>query len=178
MGFAAGTVEQALASIEAWHPYGLDWVEDPFLSSDANALAELRTKARGRARLGAGDEAPPSDLVRIMEHDAADIIRCDVTTTGGLSGIVDLTAQSDRRVSFHVYPEIHRHLACVLPEVEEIELFLPGDPFDFADRFIRAVAMDVEAGTLFPPRAPGLGFVFDPSGFENRVTRSHQHNAR
>lgn len=177
MGCAGESVDEVLASVEAWRPYSLDWVEDPFASTNVRALAELRAAMPTGTLLAAGDEAPPSELLRMLEYDAIDLLRLDVTTTGGITGLVNLVAQSDHRVSFHIYPEVHRHIACVLPEVEEIELFLPRDPFDFVDQFIKADTMEVADGYLLPPHKPGLGFAFAPDGIARHITRSSRHNA-
>lgn len=175
MGFAAHSVSAALASIEAWRSCDLAWVEDPFPPSDAAAMAAVRASAPG-ANIAAGDEAPPSALYAMLEQDAVDLIRMDATTTGGLTGLLDLARAADRRISLHIYPEIHRHIATALPAVDEIELFLPADPFDFVDQFIAADGLGIDpAGNIAAPSAPGLGLSFDREHAVGHITRRSHH---
>lgn len=176
MGFAAPSVGAALTSIATWRGFDLAWVEDPFPPQDASATAAVRAHRPG-ALIGAGDEAPPDALHDLLAHDAVDVLRVDATTTGGLTGLLDIARVTGRRMSLHVYPEVHRHVAMTLPSVEEIELFLPSDPYDFVDRFIRAEEMEVDlVGEIHPPNTLGLGMSFDrESAGANVVRACHYH---
>lgn len=175
MGFAAHSVGAAHESIRGWRLYDLAWVEDPFPPHETAAIAAVRASGAG-ALIGAGDEAPPSSLYAMLEQDAVDLIRMDVTTTGGLTGLLELVHAADRRVSLHIYPEVHRHVATAFPAVEEVELFLPADPFDFVDRFIRADGLNIDqAGDVAVPRTPGLGLSFDRERAVANITRQGYH---
>lgn len=163
------------SSPTALRQYGLAWVEDPFPAGDAGAMAAVRASGPG-AIIGAGDEAPPSAIYAMLEHDAVDLVRMDAATTGGLTGLLELARAAGRRISLHIYPEIHRHIAAALPAVEEVELFLPADPFDFTDRFIAADGLDIDpAGNIAVPSAPGLGLSFDPGRAAGHITRQGRH---
>jgi L-alanine-DL-glutamate epimerase-like enolase superfamily enzyme len=175
MGFAAHSVSAALESIQVWRQYELAWVEDPFPPHDAAAIAAVRASGTG-VLIGAGDEAPPSALYAMLEQDAVDLIRMDATTTGGLTGLLELAHAADRRISLHIYPEVHCHIATAFPAVEEVELFLPADPFDFVDQFILADGFDIDpGGDIAPPNAPGLGLSFDRERAVGNISRQSHH---
>lgn len=174
MGFAATDAESASRAIESWSAHRLAWVEDPFQPSAARATATLRENSV--VAVGAGDEATPDELRDLVAADAVDIVRMDATTTGGITGVCDLLATTDSRTSFHVYPEIHRHLAVVSDAVHEIEMFPPRDPFDFVDRFIHASDLVVDgAGQLPVPQAAGLGLLYAPEA-RDCVVASSEHS--
>jgi len=159
MGYAGRTPDEAVAAMRAWQTHHLLWVEDPFRPAAAADIAAAR--ALVTVPIAAGDEAAPSELKGILAAGAVDVLRIDATTTAGISGALALALQADLRVSFHIYPEVHRHLATTLHNVGEVELFMPNDPFDFVDHFITAEGLTIDRrGQVAVPEAPGLGLVF------------------
>jgi hypothetical protein len=54
-------------------------------AGDAGAMAAVRASGPGEIS-GADDEAPPSAIYAMFEHDAVDLVRMDAATIGGLTG--------------------------------------------------------------------------------------------
>lgn len=133
------------------------WMEDPFPPSEVEATADVRRDQP--VPLAAGDEGTLDQLRELIRASAVDIVRADATTAGGISGLGTLERSTREPISFHVYPEIHRHLAFASGGEGGIEMFLPGDPHDAVHAFVDADAMDLTAdGCLTAPVTPGLGF--------------------
>jgi L-alanine-DL-glutamate epimerase-like enolase superfamily enzyme len=170
LGFAGHDVEQLVEATRAWEPYQVTWVEDPVQVDAASDIAAIRAGAA--LPIAAGDEAAPGDLFGLLDQSAVDVLRADITTVGGLTGLGEVVARSDVPVSLHVYPEIHRHAAFVMATDSPIETFPPTDDFDFVDRFIHAEDATLVDGRFLPPSAPGLGMIYRPEAVRHNVTRS------
>lgn len=170
LGFAGRDVEQIVEASRAWEPYGISWVEDPLPVNAATEIAAIR--AATSVPVAVGDEASASDLSELIRHRAVDVLRADTTTVGGLTGLREIVGCVDLPVSFHVYPEIHRHAALVMATHSPIETFPPGDDFDFADRFILAEELTAIDGRFAPPASPGLGLRYRPESVPNNIVHS------
>ena len=155
------TVEGAVTTAQGWEPYRLCWVEDPLVPSRPLEIREIRSQLE--TRLGAGDEASLDELKHLVYLDATDVLRVDAMTAGGVTGALEIARLAAPKLSFHVYPELHRHLVFGLGTDEGIEMFPEGSPFDFIDRLF--VAEDLkpdEDGCLSPPTTPGVGLTIRP----------------
>lgn len=162
-GCAFDRVEDALAAVRSLPPIRLDWIEDPFPPPSHERTAALRAHYGGK--IGAGDEQSGEELHALVLADAVDVLRLDYTTAGGISGVLRALAGKCIRASFHVYPEVHRHLAAIF--AEEIEMFPPGDAFDFSDRLFESeLAVGVD-GSVGLSQRPGLGLRFLPAAAED-----------
>ena len=165
------SVASAVATAQLLSPHRPAWIEDPFPPSRARDTHELRMKSS--SPIGAGDEMTVGQLQDLFDHDAVDVLRLDVTTAGGLSGVLPLVEQAPD-VSFHVYPEIHRHLAFAFNAVGGVEMFPKGGRFDFVDRFLHVQGLDADGrGLLYPPEEPGFGISLSLDAAASQVTRSH-----
>ena len=158
-GNAFEALDEALAAIRALPDVDVAWVEDPFPPPAAERTAALRAAYSGR--VGAGDEQTLGEVEGLARSRAVDILRLDYTTAGGISELLGVVPQLPCRASFHVYPEIHRHLAAVF--AQEVELFLPGDPFDFSDRLFHSDLNLDRDGMVGLSERPGWGLGFIPS---------------
>lgn len=170
LGFAGRNVGQIVEATRAWKPYGITWVEDPVPVGSAGDIAEICSAAS--LPIAAGDEASPDELLGLLDIGAVDVLRADSTTVGGLSGLRDLVARATVPVSLHVYPEIHRHAALVMDTDSPVEIFPPGDAFDFVDRFIHCEESTLVDGGFLPPTSPGLGLRYQPDSLPDNVVRS------
>jgi L-alanine-DL-glutamate epimerase-like enolase superfamily enzyme len=147
----------------AWGDAPLAWLEDPMPPENTAACIRL---GQGRTLPFAyGDDVTDEHaLRRLVEAGALDVLRVDATTVGGLAVAARLTALATSLgipVSYHVYPELHVHLALGLPGSLSIESFDPADnPFDPCSQLLTG-GPQIAAGVGRPSEAPGLGFGFD-----------------
>ncbi len=159
IGSAWPDVRTATDAARAWEPFGLAWIEDPFPVTDVAAMAALR--AGSPVPIGAGDDASLAALERLCESAAVDVLRVDVTTAGGLTGVATLMDRwSEIAVSPHVYAEVGQHLVHASSRVHGVEVFGSTSAFDFVDRFVVDESLIIEQGQLEPTRDPGLGLRF------------------
>lgn len=165
------SVEAAVAMDAAVRGARPLWLEDPFTPS---AAAETRQAREGlMLKLAAGDEGSSADLTALLEAGAVDVLRADATTAGGVTGLTAIARTANRPMSYHVYPEVHRHLAMAFGAAGGIELFLPDDPFDAAARFIEADGLEIDRdGTIAPPTSAGLGMRVRADEVRTWVTRT------
>lgn len=176
LGFAGRDVGQVVKAAQDWEPYDITWLEDPVSTSAAAETGAIRTLSP--LPIAAGDEASPAELADLSKHDAVDVLRADSTTVGGLTGLIEIAESAAVPVSFHIYPEIHRHAAFVMQSASPIETFPPLDCFDFVDRFIRADDLDIDDGMFSAPQTPGLGLRYLPESAESSVVRSKSFSTR
>jgi L-alanine-DL-glutamate epimerase-like enolase superfamily enzyme len=153
----------AAREVRLWGDTRLAWLEDPFPPENVRAYAQLgRTSPRA---IGVGDEVTdPYVFERLVATDAIDVVRVDASTIGGITGaarVRHLANSAGLPVSYHVYPEVHVHLAASSSQRAIVESFdWRANPFDPAYRFI-------EGGPVFRPgvatatEEPGLGFALD-----------------
>ena len=114
-----------------------------------------------------------------MDGNAVDVLRIDATTIGGYSVAAPLAIAAvarGYRVSFHVNPEIHRHLAFAAETADHIEMFPTDRPFDVSHMLMRAAAFDaVEDGSVPAPDGRGSGLELDLSAVKRFA---HRHAVR
>jgi L-alanine-DL-glutamate epimerase-like enolase superfamily enzyme len=154
--------DDALGECAEWGEIELAWLEDPVVPEDGDGLARLRRE--GRHPIGIGDElAEPLTHELLLAADAVDVVRVDTVALGGITPALEVVARAaaaGKRVSFHVFPELHVHLALLAPDAcaETFDPSLPGgNPLDPA-HLLSSRHLDVVNGTAAPPDAPGIGF--------------------
>jgi L-alanine-DL-glutamate epimerase-like enolase superfamily enzyme len=146
-----------------WGDAPIAWLEDPMPPENVAACARL---ARGRALpIGWGDEVTDEHVLRrLAEADCLDVLRIDATAVGGFAVAARLAGFATGLglpVSFHVYPELHVHLALGLPGQLSIETFDPVDnPFDPCATLLTG-GPSIAKGVARAADAPGLGLAFD-----------------
>ena len=152
------TAYDAAAELRSMDLSRLAWLEDPMPAEDLpgyERLAQLVT-----VPIGVGDEVTDASLYsQFLRSSAADVIRIDATCCGGITGahrIMQASRLMGKKVSFHVYPDIHRHLAAVDP-TSLIECFDNSDnPFDPTHLLMREPVQVAPLAT--PTDDIGLGF--------------------
>lgn len=158
------TVNEAITEIESWEGYRrLAWIEDPFPAEQVEMCAEFR--ARCPVPIGVGDEmTDPHAFATLLRADAIDVVRVDATAIGGISTalqVMHLAAAAHRDVAPHVYPEVHVHCAAALHGSIAVETFDPaGNDFELSHQFVSG-GPRLEAGYMYAPETPGLGFELD-----------------
>lgn len=161
-GWGWADVGTAAAAVEAWRPYNLAWVEDPFPAGQGRLTAELR--AASHTPIGAGDEFDQAAIADLLACDAVDVLRVDATTVGGLTGFRSICAAVGGRVpiSPHVGAEIHQHCAFADRNVSPLEVFAPDRQFDATCRFVSPASQLWSApNAISPPSGPGLSLEID-----------------
>jgi L-alanine-DL-glutamate epimerase-like enolase superfamily enzyme len=175
MAYFWDSPDEAVAAVGGWHDARLTWLEDPMPRDRASAMADLR--ARSGIPIGAGDESTrPAELAALLDNHAVDVLRIDLTTLGDLSAAEQLAGAAHARgikVSPHVHPEIHRHIALAWPGIDRVEAFPLDRPFDLLHELIEAPMMaDVSAGHVPPPSGPGLGMSLNLQAVRRTSLRS------
>ena len=96
----AWSVRDALAALEAFAPFGLEYVEQPVAAHDIDGLAELRRHAAVRV---AADESVASEhgMQRLLAAGAADVVVLKPATLGGAGRALELAALA-RQAGMHV----------------------------------------------------------------------------
>jgi len=153
---------------------GVNWIEDPFARDAVGDYVEAGKMTR--APIGCGDEASRiSDLQRLVDADALDVVRLDATTLGGYSAVIPFSRaleQRGRRVSFHEHPEIHEHCILATPSIDHVEVFPKDRCFDLRHQLCtQSVHERIRGGLLSPPVAAGLGVELDLAEVSRRAVR-------
>jgi L-Ala-D/L-Glu epimerase len=157
----AWAVPDARAALEAFAPFGLDYVEQPVAAHDIAGLAELRRHAAVKV---AADESVASErgLLRLLEAGAADVVVLKPATLGGPERALELAAQARQAgiqvVFTHAFESAvgarHAlHCAAAWGDAHGIHGLVTAGLFD-ADV---AEPVDCRDGAALVPAAPGLG---------------------
>jgi L-alanine-DL-glutamate epimerase-like enolase superfamily enzyme len=167
-------VPEAMALARAVEPYGVRFLEDPFPAGQAASYAELRAKSP--VPIGAGDEVSQVEtLAQLVDAGGVDVLRVDGMTLGGVSALLDVWVHARRRgiprISPHIAPELHQHVAFAFGEVAFVEMFPPGSPFFGVDKLVEPTSLDLRDGTLHAPTAPGVGMRIDWDAVEHLALR-------
>jgi L-alanine-DL-glutamate epimerase-like enolase superfamily enzyme len=154
--------KQALAQAERFAKFDVRWFEEPVSSDDLEGLRLLRDRAPAGMDIAAGEYGYESFYFRrMLDAGAVDVLQADATRCGGVSGFLDVAAQSAARplrLSAHTAPAIHAHVGCARPEVIHVEYF-----HDHAriERMLFDGCPIPQRGMLEPDRVrPGLGLEF------------------
>ena len=156
---------------------GLGWIEDLVPPGDAALVADCRSAASTPVAMGdeQGGSYHPQAL---LAHRAVDVLRIDLTTNGGISGMPRVLDQARRAgvpVAPHMYPHLHSRVLPALgaPDVP-IEWGVPGTgvhPMDdcleqpvIVDGLMEPLAQDAGLGTLVNRRWLATQQVIDPDG--------------
>lgn len=157
-------LEDAVRATAKWSPYDLAWLEDPFPASEISAISALRKECV--SPIAVGDDLTSLETLRaLLDADAVDIVRLDITALGGVGPLrvaMSLASCYGRQVSPHIYPEVHQHFAFAFPGVSYIEVFPIDSPFWCTEKFVRSDLYERLAdGRLSAPAEPGVGIEID-----------------
>jgi L-alanine-DL-glutamate epimerase-like enolase superfamily enzyme len=156
------TVDDAIEHIRTLEPLALGWVEDIMPPGHATRVAAVRAAVGVPIAMGdeQGGAYHPEALVLA---DAVDVVRLDVSTNGGVTGLRRILAQLDGRAfATHMFPHVHSRLLSALGvEAAPIEWGILGNGVDqVSDTFSRPSVVD---GWMEPlPADPGFGMTIDP----------------
>jgi L-alanine-DL-glutamate epimerase-like enolase superfamily enzyme len=155
----------------------LGWIEDLVPPGDAALVAECRAAAATPVAMGdeQGGSYHPEAL---LSHEAVDVLRIDVTTNGGITGLPRVLDQARRAgiaVAPHMYPHLHSRVLPALGATDvPIEWGVPGTgvhPMDdcleqpvVIDGLMEPLAQDPGLGTLVNVEWIATQQVIDPDG--------------
>ena len=156
----AFSVKQALALLDRCADADIRWFEEPVTSDDLPGLRLMRERAP--MDIAAGEYTYTSDDARrMLASNAVDVLQADATRCGGITGFLQVGALCEAHhidLSGHCAPAIHRHAACAVPRLRNLEWFhdhvrIEHMLFDGAP-----IARD---GAIEPDLSrPGLGLTF------------------
>ena len=155
----------------------LGWIEDLVPPGDAALVAECRAAAVPRWRWATskvGSYHPQA----LLSHEAVDVLRIDLTTNGGITGmpaVLDQARQAGVAVAPHMYPHLHSRVLPALGATDvPIEWGVPGTgvhPMDdcleqpvVVDGLMEPLAQDPGLGTLVNVEWIATQQVIDPDG--------------
>ena len=160
----------------------LGWIEDLVPPGDAALVADCRTAATTPVAMGdeQGGSYHPQAL---LGHDAVDVLRIDLTTNGGITGMTRVLDQARAHgvaVAPHMYPHLHSRVLPALGATDvPIEWGVPGTgvhPMDdcleqpvVTDGLMAPLAQDAGLGTLVNRRWLATQEVIDPDGLLDDV---------
>ena len=156
------TVEEALRAAEAFAPYEIWWLEEPFLPDDVEGHAELVRRAP--MPIATGEiEATHWAFEELLGREAAQILQPDVGVCGGVTEwlkIARAAAAAGVPLAPHWHANLHAQVGATVENLLTIEYFaLEEDVLNFEALIIEPLV--VEGGYVQLPERPGLGFDFD-----------------
>jgi L-alanine-DL-glutamate epimerase-like enolase superfamily enzyme len=151
------TRKQAVRVARAMAEYGVTWFEEPVSSDDLDGLREIRDQVDPDVAAGEyGYDLPY--FVRMVDAQAVDCLQADVTRCGGITEWLRAAAVAAARglqVSGHCAPNLHAHVAAVVPNLRHLEYFHDHVRIE---TMLFDGALDPCGGALRPdPSRPGLG---------------------
>jgi L-alanine-DL-glutamate epimerase-like enolase superfamily enzyme len=151
--------KQALERGDEFAQLGVTWFEEPVTSDDAIGLHELVRRLSPPVRVAAGEYIyTPDDAMKLLRHDAVDVLQTDATRCGGVSDFVAVAHAAELHhipFSAHTAPSLHASLCCSVRAAINVEYF-----HDHAriEQMIFDGAILPRSGTLAPDLTrPGLG---------------------
>jgi L-alanine-DL-glutamate epimerase-like enolase superfamily enzyme len=164
------SAQEAIDFAKTVDDVNLGWIEDVVPPGNAKMVADIR---RGTAvPIAMGDEQGGSyHPESLLDHDAVDVARVDVTTYGGITRLRDtLAAIEARGIPFapHMFGHVHSQIFGALGYDVPIEWGVPGSGVDqFADSLRQPVVCD---GLMEPlPEELGFGPLFNASWIAEHV---------
>ena len=132
--------------------YDLTWIEEPLDAYDVKGHAALREALD--TPIASGEMlSSATDLRRLLEADAVDVIQPDAVRIGGITPyrrVSDLADELGVTVAPHFATQLHVHLAACQPREGWVEWFDWLDPL-FDER------VELRDGKVVVPDRPGLG---------------------
>jgi L-alanine-DL-glutamate epimerase-like enolase superfamily enzyme len=162
----AWDVGTAVQRIKAMQPYDLEFVEQPVLAEDWQALAQVRARVDVPVAANEGIWTP-HDLTQVIRHQAADIVVMGVQWVGGLWALKKMAAAAEMaglRFCRHCVDSAIGTSAA-LGVMATLGNLMDGNQFylpHFAEEVIRGTPPTVGRGSVAIPQASGIGVELDP----------------
>lgn len=155
------SVAEAKRRLPALDELGLNWIEEPTLSTDFAAQAEIRRAARTPMQAGENWWGP-QDAAKSIAAGATDLMMPDLMKIGGITGwqrTVALAETAGLPVSSHIFPEVSAHALLATPGADLLEYLDIAAP-------ILAEPLRIEKGAAVLSDAPGSGVAWNEVAVE------------
>lgn len=156
-------VDAALEAAEAYAPFDIWWLEEPFLPDDVAAHAALAR--RSPIPVATGEiEATHWAFADLLRQEAAAILQPDAGVCGGVTDWLATARAAGAEaipVAPHWHANLHAQLASAVDNCLCIEYFaLEEDIYNF--EALVDTPLRVEHGQALLTEAPGIGFDLEP----------------
>lgn len=155
-GWSFDTPALALAFLEGL-PVELGWFEDIFPPGDIDSLVALRRQSSVPIAMG-DDQGGSYFPDALINANAVDVVRIDLTTMGGISGctrVIERCVQAGVAFAPHMSGHLHAAVLAALGHDVPIEWGFPGSGVDpFEDSLSQPTVADGRMQPFAP--APGL----------------------
>lgn len=153
---------EARRAVDAFAPYDIWWVEEPFSPDDVRNHALLN--ARSPMPVATGEiEADVLAFGRLIESHAAAILQPDACVMGGIGRWLQVARAAETfalPVAPHWHANLHAQLAAAVGNCLAVEYFATEEGvLNFED--IVTNRLQVRDGRILLGREPGVGVVFD-----------------
>lgn len=165
------TLPEALTFGRALEGLGYTWFEEPMSDENIPALKEL-TRQLDIPVVGTEVLARhPYGLADVVARHVVDVIRADVSWTGGVTGVLKSAHLAEafamnceiHTAIFHPLELVNLHLCAAIRNCTYLELLAPVEDFSFGLKG----GLPIENGIATPPETPGLGRQLDWDLIEN-----------
>jgi galactonate dehydratase len=152
---------------------GIDWYEEPCLAENIDLVAEVRRQVPVPIVTGEALYSKEA-FFECLAKRAADILNPDICVVGGITAMLDIAAMAQPQavvLAPHNYNSTLSglaatvHLSAVVPNFRIAEYFVN---FEAPCREIATQSLNVTAGWIDLPTAPGLGIDIDVDKLRSR----------
>lgn len=156
-------VDRATRAVEAFEPFRIAWLEEPFRAEDLGSHVEL--KRRTGVMIAVGENL--HTLHRFQEYvgtGAVDVIQPNVVRVGGVTPFLRIAAlarETGVGLAPHLLPELSAQLAFALPEVLWVE-DVEEAGFGRLGALREPCGVEIVDGVARGGPLLGLGLRFDP----------------
>jgi L-alanine-DL-glutamate epimerase-like enolase superfamily enzyme len=160
-------VHQAMKIGRELEKYHLFWLEDIINSEDYEGLARI-AEALTTPIAGGEYQYGLIPFRNLLVVGSLDIIMIDVFRVGGITQWLKVAGMAEAfnlSVVSHLFPEIHVHLMCAIPNGLTIEYWHRAEIL-FAEK------LTISEGELVVPQRSGLGLTFDRTALDRYQVES------
>lgn len=161
------TLEEALKRCRAIDSSGFYWIEEPIQHDDYAGNAQLARELTTPLQLGENFQGPNA-MSAAIALKASDYMMPDLSRIGGVSGwqqAARLAAESNIKISTHLFPEVSVHLLACSPTAHWLEYVDWAAP-------ILSHPLQIVDGAATPLDQPGSGIAWN----EEAVERYRMHS--
>jgi L-alanine-DL-glutamate epimerase-like enolase superfamily enzyme len=119
--------KEAINFAQRFAEHDVSWFEEPVATEDLGGMRMLRDNAPASMEVAGGEYGYSAEYFRrMLESGAVDVLQCDATRCGGVSGFLDaasLCTAFHIPLSSHTAPSLHCHLCCASEPAIHAEYF-------------------------------------------------------
>jgi len=162
----AWTTSEAIRTVRAMEPHGIDWIEEPI--SEFDLASHERVAAAIEPPLATGEMLNrPEQFERLLDRGGMEIAQPDLIRAGGVTGattVARLAAAHAAPLATHFYYAVSAHVVSAAPTGWLVEYIPEYD----AGPVLEPTPV-VEDGRVHLPDEPGHGYRIDPDAKDERL---------